>query len=331
MVRQYRQQRKFLLFDVNGLTPPFILKVGGKVGNNSYTLYSATTGTGKTHIYPFTHLMLAVATGVDPSKVFGPAGGTPDVSAISYATLQAALTKIKTLLQPLLDDYGITDFDPLAGNYEANPGYRLDAMLDVIKVEFNSGSMTITNKLNGSVVASGSVVNINTISLDKTKAPDQTSLTDIQEITTRVAELCSVMNLGPGLTVQVIDGFFIPDTRYGTSNGHTRTEDIASIPAIFGPGGTNTHGKLKSIRNVRLVREITGDYYASRGVARVYVLNYDFIYENGDIVTGTNVTFARETASGQWKFIGDPDQNNGGDTSNYGCVFDAVFISIPIK
>jgi hypothetical protein len=52
----------------------------------------------------------------------------------------------------------------------------------------------------------------------------------------------------------------------------------------------------------------------------VYVLNYDFIYENGDIVTGTNVTFAKETSSGLWKFIGDPDQNNSGDTSNYGCV-----------
>ena len=51
--------------------------------------------------------------------------------------------------------------------------------------------------------------------------------------------------------------------------------------------------------------------------AKVYVLNYDFIYENGVISRGTNVTFAKETASGQWKFIGDPDQNNGGDTCIY--------------
>lgn len=60
--------------------------------------------------------------------------------------------------------------------------------------------------------------------------------------------------------------------------------------------------------------------YASRGAAKAYVLSYNFIYENGDIVVSTNVTFAKETLSGQWKFIGDPDQNNNGNYGNYGCV-----------
>jgi hypothetical protein len=307
-------------FDVTGLALPFILKAEGWVGAQSYTLYSAATTAGKAHINPFTHLVLAAAAGVDPSQIFGPGGGRPDTAGISDAALRAALVRIKALMQPLLDEYGITDFDPLAGDYQANPGNRLDAMLDLIRVEFNSGSVTIANKLNGSVLASGSLANLNAISLDKTRAPAQSSLAEIREITARLTELRSVMNLGSDLTVQVLDGFYISDPRYGISNGHTRTEDIASIPAIFGPGGTNTHGTLREIRNVRLVGDITADYYASRGIERAFILNYDFIHENGDIVRGTNVTFARETPSGLWKFIGEPDQNNGGDTSNYGFI-----------
>ncbi|MCE5265343.1 MAG: hypothetical protein LLG97_17655 [Deltaproteobacteria bacterium] len=314
-------------FDVTGLAPPFILKAEGWVGAQSYTLYSAATVVGKAHINPFTHLVLAVAAGVDPAQVFGPAGGTPDVAAINDAALRAALAKIKTLLQPLLDEYGITDFDPLSGDYEANPGNRLDAMLDLIRVEFASGSVTIANKLTGSVIASGSAANLNAISLDKTRAPSQSRLAEIQAITTRLTELCAVMNLGADLTAQVLDGFFIPDPQYGTSNGHTRAEDIASIPAIFGPGGTNTRGRVLKIRNVRLVSDITTDYFASRGVERAFILNYDFIHENGDIVRGTNVTFAREASSGLWKFVGDPDQNNNGSTSNYGCVMTVSFIN----
>jgi hypothetical protein len=307
-------------FDVTGLALPFILKADGWVGAQSYTLYSAATTAGKAHINPFTHLVLAAAAGVDPSQVFGPAGGRPDTAAISDSALRAALVRIHALMQPLLDEYGITDFDPLGGDYEANPGNRLDAMLDLIRVEFNSGSITIANKLNGSVIASGNLANLAAISLDKARAPAQSSLAEIREITARLTELCSVMDLGADLTVQVLDGFFIPDPQYGLSNGHARTEDIASIPAIFGPGGTNTRGRVKEIRNVRLVSDITADYYASRGIERVFILNYDFIHENGDIVRGTNVTFARETGSGLWKFIGDPDLNNGGNTSNYGFV-----------
>ena len=154
---------------------------------------------------------------------------------------------------------------------------------------------------------------------------NQSNPAEVQEITARLAELRSAMNLGPDLTVQTVDGFFISDPQYGTSGGHTRAEDVASIPAIFGPGGTNTHGQLLDLRNVRLVSDITSDYYSSRRITRAFILNYDFIYENGDIVTGSNVTMGRETQSGLWKFIGDPDQNNSGNTSNYGGYFSTYY------
>lgn len=294
-------------FDVAGLTPPFILKAEGKVGSDSYTLYSMLTGTGRGNINPLTHLILAVAAGGDPATLYGATGAAPVTADLTDEALQAALAQVKTLLQLLLDEYGITNFDPINGDYEANPVNRLDAMLDVLNFQVTtSGALTITNKLTGTVIGSGIVTDLSTVTLNKTDAPAESSLTDIREITDRVAALGVVMASSSALTTASLEDFFIADPQYGTSASHTRTEDIASILTIFGPGGTNTHGTLLQLKNVQIVRDVTNDYYIQRGVSKVYIINYDFIYEN-EVVRGTNVKFGKEIASGNWKIIGYPN------------------------
>ena len=110
------------------------------------------------------------------------------------------------------------------------------------------------------------------------------------------------------------EGFFISDSYYGTSNGNSRAQDMASIVAIFGPGGTNSNGKVKSIRNVRLVSDQTVNY-SGRGASKVYLLDYDFVFESGAVVHGNNVTFAKDISDGKWKFIGDPIGSNIGTNS----------------
>lgn len=87
--------------------------------------------------------------------------------------------------------------------------------------------------------------------------------------------------------------------------------------AIFGPGGSNTNGSLQGIRNVRLVSDLTTSY-GGRGVAKAYLLNYDFVFKSGVVVQGNDVTLGKESATGQWKFIGDPVNSNQGN--NYGVV-----------
>jgi len=318
-------------FDVTGLTPPFFLKADFTrefwlVGDARplillslpWSLYSVVTGAGNAHINPLSDLAFQLATGADPSSVFGADASKPDATKIDNAKLQNALSEIKTLLSPLLTKYKITDFDPIKGTYSATPNNKLDAMLDVISIWAANGTLTITNRLDGSTIVSGDISNISSLALDMSKSPGSEVLTDISEISQRLNTLCSIMNLGAALTTGETEGLFIPDPFYGTSRGQTRAEDMASIVAIFGPGGTNSNGKLKSIRNVQLISDLTVDY-SDRGVSEVYLLNYDFIHENGVVVHANNVTFAKETSTGLWKFIGDPTgwRNVGGTNSGF--------------
>jgi hypothetical protein len=289
-------------FDVTGLASPFLLKAEWSIGSQSYTLFSVATGAGNVHINPFANLALMLAAGSDPALIFGAPGAKPDMGQITDAAIALALAKIKTLLGPLLIYYGIFDFDPLSGAYTATPDNKLDALLDVLSVKVENGTLTITNKLNGSVISSGSAANIPGIALDMTKTPEKEVLTDIKDLTERVGALCTIMNLGSALTVDKLEGLFIPDPDYGKSAGHTRAQDIQSIVNIFAPGGANKDGKLKTIRNVRLVSDQTANY-SGRGVSKVYLLNYDFIHENGTVVHGNNTTFGKELSGGQWKFI----------------------------
>ena len=309
-------------FDVTTLTPPFILKAVGVSGTQNYTIYSVATGSGNANITPFSNLALQLATGADPVALFGADGSKPDTSAITDTKLKDALDKIKSLLAPILTEYGIADFDPITGVYVATPGNRLDTMLDVIGIRVENGYLTITNKLNGTVIVSGNVATINGLSIDKAKCPDKSTLVDIKDITDRLTALRSAMNTGNTLIFQNLEGLFIPDPNYGTSNGHTRAEDMASIVTIFGLNGTNTDGKLKSIRNVRLVSDQTVNY-AGRGVTKAYLINYDFIYENGKVVHGNNTTWAMETVTGVWKFIGSPVGADIGN--NYGCTITLIY------
>jgi hypothetical protein len=304
----------YFTFDVKGLAFPFVLKADWITSSRSYTLYSVVTGAGTANINPITNLLLQIATNSDPAVIFGGQGAKPDTSLIDSSTIMAAQVKINTLLAPLFMKYGISDINPLYGTYAATPENKLDAMLDVISVKVENGMLSINNKLDGSIIASGKLTNITNISLDMTKSPDKAILTDIKEITQRLETLRSTMNRGEVLTIADTEALFFPNQNYGTSNGHTRAEDMASIVAIFGPSGTNSNGKLKSIRNVRLVSDVT-ENYSGRDVAKAYLLNYDFIFNNGKIINGNNVTYGKELSSGQWKFIGDPTGSNIGNNN----------------
>ncbi len=310
-------------FDVTGLTPPFLLRAEWSSDSQTYRLFSVATSPGNIHINPFTNLALMLSANSDPSLIFGAEGAKPDTSRISEESIAAAFAIIKTALAPILNYYGIDDFNPMTGSYTATPDNKLDAMLDLINIKVENGVLTITNKLTGSVIGSSRLGDLPQIMMDTTKLADKSDLTDIREITQFVGLLCSVMNLGAELTISKVDPLFFPDPSYGTSNGHTRAQDVKSIVDIFAPGGTNPNGKLKTIRNVRLIKELTADY-SGRGAAKVFLLNYDFIHENGTVVHGNNTTIGKETSTGLWKFIGDPVQYNAG--SNYGgCDFTIVW------
>ena len=301
--------------DTQDLTPPFILKAVGQVGGQPCTLFSAASSAGTFHITPLTNLILAAAVGGDPSRYFGSAGA-PDTSRLQEANLQQARQQVRTLLLPLLQRYGIAEFNPESGSYVANPSNRLDAMLEAIRITVDAtGALTITNKLTGAVLATGNVANLAAILLDPANAPGAVILDDLAAVAGRIAALKTLFNLGAALNLQEIAGIFFGDPNYGTSSGQTLAQNIQSIVDVWGAGGLNQNGKLKSIQNVRLVGDLTSGY-AGRSVDRVLLVNYDFIFENGTRVQSSNVTFGKESPGGAWKFIGDPSNSPGGN--NYG-------------
>ena len=303
--------------DVTKLTPPFILKAEWTANSQANSLYSAVTGVGTANINPLTHLALQLATNSDPATVFGGAGNKPDVSKISEASMSTAQGKMKQLLDPLLTKYGVTSFAPVSGAYTATPDNKLDTMLDAVSIQVANGNVSIANKLDGTTLVSGSVADVATMSLDMTKAPDAAVLTDIKDITAMLGTFRVALAQADKLTVSVLDNLFIPQANYGTSSGQTRAADIASVVAIFGPVGGNKNGKLQSIGSVRLESDLTASY-SGRGVVKAYLLNYDFVFANGVVVHGRNVTLGKETTTGQWKLIGDPNSSNQGD--GYGAV-----------
>jgi len=305
------------VIDASGLALPFVLKAEGQAGGSPQKLYAVTNHAGTVHVNPYTTLIFFVALGDDPAQFFASAVSR-DGSKLSDALLSQAQQSVRAFLQPLLALYGITDFNPRTGAYAAQPGNRLDAMLDVVGIAIDSsGTLVLSNKLNGAVLSTGSVANLAGLNLDTGKTPDAACLDDLVALTERLAQLTTLLNSGTDMTRPAVEAFFIADPDYGTSSNQTRTQNVDSIFTVWGVGGLNTDGKLKSIRNLRLVQDLTADY-GGRGVSRAYLLTYDFIFESGKIVHGNNVTFAKEQGSGAWKFIGDPLNSNLGD--NFGCV-----------
>jgi hypothetical protein len=299
-------------FDVTGLTPPFILKAEYTTTFGTYALFSIATGAGITNINPFTDLTLSLALNSDPALAFANQSAVQE-SRLSKASINAAQLSVKTKLAPLLEKYGVTVFAPLDAPYSATLDNKLDAMLDLLSISTSYGIIFINNALGNEHLVACSVADFASTSLDLSKAPDASVLADIQDITTMLSSLRATLNLGADLTLNALEDFFVPEAIYRTSNGNYRADDMASVIAIFGPGGTNTNGKLKSIRNVQLLSDLTATY-AARGVDRVYQLKYDFLHNSGFLVHGHEVTLGKETATGKWKFIGSPpgsDGNNG--------------------
>jgi hypothetical protein len=299
---------KFSL-DVTGLTPPFILKAEYTTSFGTYPIFSIATGAGIANINPFTDLTLSLAINSDPALVFANQTSVQE-SALSKASIDAAQLRLKTKLAPLLEKYGVTAFAPLDAAYSATPDNKLDAMLDLLSTSTTYGMLSIYSKLGNESLVDCRVADFASASLDLSKASDASVLTDMQELRTMLSSLQATMNLGASLTLNALEDYFIPEANYRTSEGNYRADDMASVIAIFGPGGTNPNGRLKSIRNVQLISDMTATYTA-RGVDRVYKVKYDFLHDNGFLVHGHEVTIGKETTTGKWKFIGSPPSGIG--------------------
>lgn len=215
-------------FDTAGLTPPFYLKALGAVGGESYELYSITLqGTG--NINPLTNVIAAAAAHVtDPKTAYD----NPADHPVTRVDLRTATADMVSLLRPMLDAYN-APADPVTGPYTADHT-GLDGVLDVVGIDLSptTGSVTVRNRLTGSVIASGNTGSLSAPTQALVDVPDPQAVTDLRDIEAKLAEFVAVKNgKGAGLTAADLEPFFATD--YGIHDGSLRSSRISALAASW--------------------------------------------------------------------------------------------------
>ena len=138
-------------FNIENLTAPFIIRTtsGGK------TFYSIATGNGTANINPLTTIVVSVAAGGADLDAFF-ASVTPDTLKTLVSKLSSAEIAVKTAFAPILDIFGVTatkidSFSIINSLYVADHT-GIDAMFDVIDFKLSGGVITLTNKINSTVI-----------------------------------------------------------------------------------------------------------------------------------------------------------------------------------
>jgi hypothetical protein len=144
-------------FKVDGLKPPFVLKVQWKDENAvTLRLHSLARKHGKANINPLSDVILAGAGADDPTLIFD----TNDPASIQAAAekLMAALQSLRTVLAPMFQLYGI-EKDPIEDDFEADHT-GLDALFDDVRIYAASGMIIVRNKRTNGLIFSAPINDI---------------------------------------------------------------------------------------------------------------------------------------------------------------------------
>lgn len=159
--------------DVTGMTPPYLLQARGSAGGAAYQLHSIAQTGGTANVNPLSDVIVANAAGVaDPAAVF--AHGDHDRIRDVAEHLSPATARVMTALRPLLSRYGAAGTDPITSSYSANH-QNLDLMFDQVKITLSGGTMTIVDIQSGSVICSGSVTDLTSLTVNTANIPSAPS------------------------------------------------------------------------------------------------------------------------------------------------------------
>lgn len=141
-------------FNVDGLTPPFILRAEWTAGGGTQSLLSFSAAAGTANITPFSNAIVANAAGVnDPAPLYDSFNAAMQQQIAK--SLAGSASSLQAQLKPLLDLYGVTA-DLMTGTFVANHT-GLDALMDAVKVEIANGTMVVTNKSSNAMIFSAPV------------------------------------------------------------------------------------------------------------------------------------------------------------------------------
>jgi mono/diheme cytochrome c family protein len=144
-------------FEVNGLRPPFALKVEWTDITGHHRMYSFAEDRGTANINPFSNAVFAGAAGISDGVL--PAGELEPALIRSVAARHREVAgSLRTVLAPLFELYQ-TDRDPVTDEFEADHT-GLDAMFDDVRIYVSSGRVIVRNNRTSDVIFEGPADNI---------------------------------------------------------------------------------------------------------------------------------------------------------------------------
>jgi len=222
---------------ISGFTAPFMLEVSYQVGGVSYTLHSAVTaadvasGNATVNITPLTELVVANNIGEYAAEFFATGNFSGKLTA---AGLKTSTSAVNAIIAGLVTQLGLSPSpDLLHAGFTAN-GSGLDSLLDALKISIDpsSGSVSITNTLNGNSVT-GTVSNLPATPVSTTGSA---SASDIQAINFTFQAYAAVIATNPAASSSKVTALF-----GGTSflhNGLSLSDFLTNL--LDGAGGDSS-------------------------------------------------------------------------------------------
>jgi len=205
---------EFTFSDINALKAPFILKAVGTVGGEEQTMYSALDekpsagGSGVINVTPLTHAVVAqLAPSGDPSALFSAPStlGTVITPAAMSSAKERSVEAIKSVMQEL----GITNFDPFKDKFTANSTGR-DKLFDLVKFQPSAdGSIKVTDKASGVQMSIGKNDTPTAVAAKKLVIDPDVAKIDFSTIKTLASNLILAMTnkSSSSLSVLIDDNF----------------------------------------------------------------------------------------------------------------------------
>lgn len=139
-------------FNISGKTAPYMLRAG--------SLYSMGGGPGTANINPLTNLMVADMGGFSNMSSMNSFYRNPSTTAMNtmFANMSTARLHLRQTMAPLMNAYGISNADPMAGPFSIGQG--MDRMLDDVKMGIDQNGNVTMMYVNGTQVYSGPMGNM---------------------------------------------------------------------------------------------------------------------------------------------------------------------------
>ena len=139
-------------FNVSGKTAPYMLRAG--------SLYSMSGGPGTANINPLSNLMVAEMGGFTNMSSMNSFYRNPSPTTMNtmFANMSTARLHLRQTMAPLMNAYGISNADPIAGPFSIGQG--MDRMFDDVKMGIDQNGNVTMMYVSGTQVYSGPMGNM---------------------------------------------------------------------------------------------------------------------------------------------------------------------------